>query len=117
MSDSTPILMTLSETCACAGTAANAPAIATAINDRFSRFIAFLLRVSGSSSKGILNPKVFVQLFHVRVELGVGNHVDDPSVLEYVMPVGHRRCEAKILLDQQNREALVLEPRDRAPDL
>src|SRR5437868_11475196 len=117
MSDSTPILMTLSEICACAAPAANAPAIARATRLRFSLLIAFLLRVSGQSSERILNPKIFVQLFHIRIELRIGNHVDDATVLEHVMPVGHRRGEAEILLDQQNREALGLESCDRASDL
>src|SRR5437773_3718304 len=117
MSDSTPILMTLSEICACAAPATNAPATATAIKLPFSLFIAFLLVDRGSLRNGILNPKIFVQLFHIRIELRIRDHVDDTTVLEHVVPVGNRRCEAEILLDQQNRETLAFEPRDRASDL
>src|SRR5438309_9701120 len=117
MSDNTPILTTLSETCACAAPAANAPAIATAIKLPVTLFIAFLLVDRGSLRNGILNPKIFVQLFHIRLELRIGDHVDDTAVLKHVMPVRHRRCEAKILLDQQNRETLAFEPRDRASEL
>src|SRR5205823_3482289 len=117
MSDNTPILTTLSEICACAAPAANAPAIATAIKLPLTLFIAFLLMDRGSLQNGILNPKIFVQLFHVRLELRIGDHVDDTTAFEHVMPVGDRRCEAEILLDQQNRETLAFEPSDRASDL
>ena len=39
-----------------------------------------------------------------------GNHVDDAAVIHHVVPIGDRRREAEILLDQQDREALPLEP-------
>ena len=43
MSDSTPILTTLSETCACAAPAPSAAAIASAIRLRFMLFMVLLL--------------------------------------------------------------------------
>ncbi len=50
-----------------------------------------------------------MQLLHVRVELRVRDHVDDAAVLHHVVPVGDRRREAEVLLDQQDREALRLQ--------
>ena len=56
----------------------------------------------------IQTPRYSCSFVHVRVELGVGNHVDDAPVLHHVVPVRDGRREAEILLDQQDREALRL---------
>ena len=47
----------------------------------------------------------------------LGNHVHDAAVLDDVVAVGDRLRETEILLDQQDGEPLLLQPRDRASDL
>src|SRR5688572_23896648 len=64
-----------------------------------------------------LYAKVFVQLVHAGPEPRVRDLVDDPAALHDVVAVGHGGREAEVLLDEQDREALRLEPGDRAPDL
>ena len=54
-------------------------------------------------------PRYSCSLSHVRVELGIGDHVDDPAVLHHVVPVRDGGREAEILLDQQDRETLLLQ--------
>src|SRR6478672_9962750 len=86
MSDRTPILITLSEICACAPAAASAVVIASA---SMLRFIDFM--VDASVERKIAKPsdaQILVQLAHVPVELGVRDHVDDAPVLHHVMPIG-----------------------------
>src|SRR5690242_1973366 len=129
MSDSTPILISLPVNCACAVPAANAPAIASASRLLFIAFIGTpplkkpkwgrrrLLRQSAKVVSDPSNTQVLVQLVHVPVERGVFDHVDDAPVLHHVMPVGDGGREAEILLDEQDREAALLERADRAPDL
>ena len=51
------------------------------------------------------------------VELRVGDHVDDPALLDDIVPVGDGRGEAEVLLDQHDGEALPLQPGDGAADL
>src|SRR5688572_1515426 len=68
-------------------------------------------------SAGRLYAKIRVQLVHAGRQLRVGDEVDDPAVLDDVVAVGHGGGEAKVLLDEQDREALGLEPGDRAADL
>ena len=63
------------------------------------------------------NAEIFMQLVHIRGEFGIGEGVDDLAVLHDVVAVGDGRGEAEILLDQQDREALLLQFRDRAADL
>src|SRR6476620_11010431 len=111
MSDSTPILMTLPDTCAYAVPTASAPAVASAIR---LRFIAF---IDTPSLKRLSHAQVLVQLCHMAIELGVRDPVDDPAVLHHVVAIRDGRGEAEILLDQQDREALLLQRADRAPDL
>src|SRR5262245_19569453 len=64
-----------------------------------------------------LHPEVFVQFVPTRRQDGVGHHVHHPTVLHHVVTVGHRRGEPEVLLDEQNRETLRLEPPDGGPDL
>jgi hypothetical protein len=54
-----------------------------------------------------------VKLAHVPRELGVRDHVDDPPVLHHIVPIGDGRCEVEILLDEQDREPLLLQLDDR----
>src|SRR4030095_12852619 len=83
MSDSTPILIMLSETCACAAETPSAAAIAAAI---IVCFIDFML-----PPEGMLDAKVIVEFFHVRIEIDIADHVGDPPVLDDVVPVRDRR--------------------------
>src|SRR6478736_77172 len=62
-------------------------------------------------------PQVIVKLVEVRLELGIGEPIDDATVLDHVIAVRHRRSEAKILLDQEDGEALLLEHADGLADL
>src|SRR5438876_2960032 len=61
--------------------------------------------------------EIGVNLVHARVERGVRHHVDHAPVLDDVIAVCDGLREAEILLDQQDGEALLLEPRDGAADL
>src|SRR5689334_18896199 len=116
MSESTPILMTLSETCACAAGMASAAATAAPTSVRLNTFIATTL-LGELTTAASLHAEIFVQLVHVRVELGVGDHVRHSSVLDHVVPVRHRGGEPEILLDQKDREAFGFQARDGAADL
>ena len=58
-----------------------------------------------------------MQLVHVPIELGIRDHVDDPAVLHHVVPIRDGSREAEILLDEQDRETLLLQLADRAADL
>jgi len=58
-----------------------------------------------------------VQLAHVRLDRVVDDHVHDAPVLNHIVPVRHRACEAKILLHEQDRQPPLLQRPDRAADL
>ena len=109
MSDSTPILMTLSEICACA-----APAAKRA-RDRRARAGCVSMRFIDAPPYeshmrcGAQTPRYSCSLPMFAIELGVRDHVDDPAVLHHVMPIRDGGREAEILLDQQDREALLLQ--------
>src|SRR5574338_548966 len=113
MSDSTPILIMLSEICACAPPKDSAAATAAATMVIRFVFIDPPLKVL----RFRLHAEIFVQLVHVGVEFGVGNHVGHAPMLDHVVPVRDGGREAEVLLDQQDGEPLLLEPRDRAADL
>src|SRR6185503_7999612 len=128
MSDSTPILISLPLNCAFAVPMPNAPATASASSFLLIAFIITPPRKTEVGSETTfpvktvvgsetLNTQILVQLVHVPVELGVGNHVDDASMLHHVVPIRNRCGEPEILLDEQDREALRLQRPDRAPDL
>src|SRR5208282_814965 len=112
MSLSTP---SLTATCAWAVPAANRTAAAA------SRMLRFMLTPIipkvPSAPLASLNAEILVQLLHVPLELAVRNHVDDAAVLHEIVPVGNRRAEAKILLDQQHGKAKLLELAHRLADL
>src|SRR4051812_13789062 len=111
--------MTPSETGAGAW-AEEAPAARTVARTRTSTRASFMIcapcRV-GLRRLRELYPKVVVQLVHAGGQRRVLHHVHDPAVLDDVVPVGHGGREVEILLDEQDREALLLESRDRAADL
>src|SRR5271170_1872346 len=64
-----------------------------------------------------LNAEVDVQLAHIRLQFAVGEGVDNSAMLHHEVAVGERRREAKVLLDEQDGETLVLEFSDGAADL
>src|SRR5580765_100523 len=105
--------MTPSEICASAAPAARRTAKAViTLRENVMGGAPFEPVESGRSDS-----EVAVQLVHVTVELVVGDHVDDLPVLHHVVPVGHGGGEAEVLLDEQDGEALDLEPADGRPDL
>src|SRR3979411_2692304 len=108
MSLSTPILTTPSETWAFVPLAAKARATAA---------VSLRTTAISSSCVGKSDSKKLVNARPVRLERGIGNHVHHASVLDDVVPVRHGLRAAEILLDQQDGEALLLEPRDGASDL
>src|SRR5215472_4668146 len=110
MSESTP---TLTGVCACA--APTTTASARAITLPTNAFILFLQ--FWSITPGALHAQILVQLLHVGFQRGVGDHVHDPPALHDVVPVGDGSREPEVLLDQQDREALLLELADGAADL
>src|ERR1700759_3608779 len=65
----------------------------------------------------LLDTEIGVELVHVGLQLGIGETVDDLAVLDDVVAVRHRRRETEILLDQEDGESFLLEPRDGVPDL
>ena len=116
MSDSTPILIDVVGNLRLRSRRQrSAAAIASASRLRFNAFIDAPPRLWNSRRcRTSSDAEILVQLRHVRVELGVRDHVDDPAVLHHVVPVGDGGREAEILLDQQDREALRLQLADRA---
>src|SRR5262245_65243501 len=61
--------------------------------------------------------QIDVKLVEIGLQFGVGEAVDDAAMFHHVIAVRNRRCEAKILLDQENGEALLLERSDGPADL
>src|SRR6516165_11302447 len=61
--------------------------------------------------------EIVLQLAHVLRKFFVADHVDDAAVLDDVMAVGQGRGEMKILLDQEDREAVLLQPANYSADL
>src|SRR6266581_2644503 len=64
-----------------------------------------------------LYAEIFVERSELGVQLGVRELVNDLSVLHDVIAVRDGRGEVKILLDQENGEALRLERADGLADL
>src|SRR5271167_105836 len=104
MSLRTPSLMTSPEIWAMAG-AVSARTAATAI-------IAIFMCIPFSS-----NPEILVQLVEVLGEILVADHVDDAAVLDDVVAIGEGRREVKVLLDEKDRKALLLQGADDRADL
>src|SRR5215467_3074181 len=104
--------------CAWALAQLSATPSATPIAGRLnSRLIAYLPRLVLAPVAGASHTEIVVQLFDVRVQVGIAEPVDDPTVFHDVVAVGHRLGETEILLDQENCESLVLERVDGAADL
>src|SRR5262245_31163896 len=64
-----------------------------------------------------LHAKIVVQLVDVGIQFGVGELIDNQSMFHDVIPIGNRRSETEILLNQQNGKALLLECADSLADL
>src|SRR5262249_27199706 len=65
----------------------------------------------------VLDAEIGMELVHIGRQLGVGKSIDDLAVLHDVVAVGNGGREAEVLLDQKDREALLLEPADSVADL
>src|SRR6266849_7107927 len=109
MSFKTPILVTSSAVWAYAVPQASVPATAAMLKRRFI--------VSAPCLVLTLYAEIFVERFELGVQLGVRKLVHDLSVLHDVIAVRDGRGEVKILLDQENGEALRLERADGLADL
>src|SRR5262249_24332726 len=55
------------------------------------------------------NAKVLVEFSDIGVEIGIGKMIDDTPIFHHVVAIRNRCGEAKVLLDQEYREALLLE--------
>src|SRR5215510_16016736 len=64
----------------------------------------------------ISDAEIGVELVHVGFELRVGKAVDHLAVLDDVVAVRHGGGEAEVLLDQEDGETLLLQPRDGLAD-
>src|SRR6266511_4462511 len=94
------------------------PAASRAISTRVrTRAMSIGWLLGSRMSAGRLYAKIRVQLVHAGRQLRVRDQIHDSAVLDDVVAIGHGGGEAKVLLDEQDREALGLEPGDRAPDL
>src|SRR5262245_32023300 len=65
----------------------------------------------------LLNTQILVQLVEIGLELRIREGVDNAPMLHDVVAIRDGRCPAKVLLDQQDREALLLERLYGLPDL
>src|SRR5262245_905992 len=108
MSLITPILTLMSSARAC--TAARTTATAVMYK---TRFIPFLLLNSISGS----HTKIVVQLVEVGVQLRAGEAFDHTAILHHIVPVGDGRGEPKVLLNQKDGEATLLQLADGFADL
>jgi hypothetical protein len=70
--------------------------------------VPFVRFGSNAGFTAISYPEVVVQLVSAARDILVADHVDDAPVLDDVMTVGEGRGKVEILLDQQDREALLL---------
>src|SRR5215468_9109907 len=52
--------------------------------------------------------QIVVQFVEIGFELGIGEPVDDATIFHHVVAIRNRRSEAKILLDQEAGETLLL---------
>src|ERR1700720_4532200 len=61
--------------------------------------------------------EIIMQLVGVPRDILVADHVDDLPVLDDIMAVGEGRGEVEILLDQEDREALIFQLADQPANL
>src|SRR5215211_2460561 len=98
------------ETCACA--APPSAAAKTVASNILLNVIGFSLVICCW-----LDAEIGVKLVEVSFKFGVGDHVNDPALLDHIVPVGDSRSKAEILLNQHNGKSLALEAGDGAADL
>src|SRR6516164_1886026 len=60
--------------------------------------------------------QIIVKLVEIGFQLGIGEPVDDAAIFHHVVAIRNRRSEAKILLDQEDGETLLLELADLLDD-
>jgi hypothetical protein len=65
-----------------------------------------------SISRRPSHPEIIMQLVGAVRDILVADHVDDLPVLDDIMAVGEGRGEVEILLDEEDRETLLLQPAD-----
>src|ERR1700693_3973927 len=108
--------MTPSEIWAWAELVTRASAIASTITR--IRFICTTpFDIGEIGARGALYSEVLVELSHAALDLRIRDHLHHPPALDDIVTVGHPGRKAEILLDQQDRESLGLEPLDRRADL
>src|SRR5262249_3111536 len=56
---------------------------------------------------GLLHTEIALQLLPVLPQRRIGDHVDNPPVLDHIVAVGHRGGEAKVLLDKQDGKSAL----------
>src|SRR6516162_7304550 len=61
--------------------------------------------------------QIVVKFAEIGFEFGIGEPVDDAAIFHHVVAIRNRRSEAKILLDQEDGETLLLEHADGLADL
>src|SRR4051794_13255631 len=93
------------------------PPSASAVPSSSAAMLFFILLLLCSLFSSSLYAEIGVKLVHVGLQVGIGKAVDDLAVLDNVVAVRHRGGEAEILLDQQDGEALRLQPRNGVADL
>src|SRR5271166_592925 len=76
-----------------------------------------LLLVMSVRCRVASHPQIVVQLAEIGLELGIDEPVDDAAMLHDVIAIRNRRSEPKILLHEQDGEALLLEQPDGLADL
>src|ERR1051326_3989048 len=108
MSLITPILTF--NCCACAEPAASTTASAVKLKRRFIPFPPV-----GTSSCS--DSEILMQLFEIGVQFGAGEAFSHTAVLHHIVAVGDGRGEPKVLLDQEDGEALLLQGADGLADL
>src|SRR5712671_2611063 len=103
MSFITPILMVPSLYCACAEPHPSTTASAVRLSKPFMWHSPCCRFVSRNHES---HTEILVQLAEIGLKLGICELVDDATMFHDVIAVRNSRSEAKILLDQQNGEAL-----------
>src|SRR6267378_504529 len=112
MSLITPILTVTC--CACAVPHSNAAVSAARLK---RRFISHSPLDVPSGTREASNSQIVVQFLQIGLQLRIGEAFDDTTVLHHIVAVGDRRSEPKVLLNQEDGEALLLEHADGVADL
>src|SRR4030095_1390831 len=108
--------------CASAQPHPNTTASAVRLNNRFIRHPPVNGPCCFCTPAGVLVAKeshaqIVGKFVEIGFELGIGEPVDDAAIFHHVVAIRNRRSEAKILLDQEDGETLLLEHSDGLADL